>query len=245
MNRSKLFCKKNIKLILFVPLSVYLVFVIGFYLYWTVATSDPFNTLTFTYYKLIHDPIKRLTARPVASDELMIKVFYKNRKSFERLVEIHKKKCFYNINGNKIKSEEFKIQQKIGMIDLSSSTLDTWVPDPYSKEADKLRKKISKKYQDFPFTSKRVCAYGSAFFYYENYPVDLLFKGWVYFPSIPVVVNGELLEPLYGYGKDFVRYQVRGELDSLKLGFMESLTKYVYRQIEPQWFLFVCPGKRY
>jgi len=236
---------KKIKSYFFKLIIGYILFVMVCTVGLIIYSSEPLGAILVVDQLLVTGPIKRLFMKPISSDEEMVKIFYQHRKSFERLVEIHRNECFYDKDRKKDASEEKRLQELIGIKKLVSSNLDKWVPAPYSQEARQFRKQFSRKISDQSYADiTHYCRYGAPKFAFENYSLDYFYKGWIYFPVAPRINGGELLVPGRSYGS-LSRYQMYDNLADLnwilrfKLGY-----SCVYRKIEPQWFLFVCSGKQ-
>jgi len=223
---------KKIKSYFFKLIIGYILFVMVCTVGLIIYSSEPLGAILVVDQLLVTGPIKRLFMKPISSDEEMVKIFYQHRKSFERLVEIHRNECFYDVDRKKDPSKENYLQEQIGLRRVISSKRDIWVHTPYSPEATKFRKQFSRQKSKQSFLDKtNRCQYGAPKFAFENYPVDPLYKGWIYFPVAPRIDNGELLEP-GNYDGSVSNYQVYDNLADLdwisrfKLGY-----SCVYRKI--------------
>lgn len=227
--------KKFIKWVLKPLFSIYAVIVVGFFfLCIFYGLLPPFAAFAVTDNILVSGPIKR-TFYSVSSDKKMIANFKQHRKDFERITELIRDQC---VAPN---AELDTLIKKIQAIKIESRAPigGNWLPNPYSAES--MTKEIT--------NPQEQCKFGSVGFFLEKYPYDDFWKGIIYLPQPPIINNGILqyprVEPSYLRGLKSIdpEGQVLTNLDYV-LGFFRQDQECKFKQIENQWFLFVCPDDR-
>lgn len=223
---------------------LYLAFTSTFFVY-LAFKSGPLLGMLQTDRLIISGPIKRYL-NPVGSDEQMLIRFQRDRSIFEKLVQIHKEKCFINPQTHAEYPEVTELKKELGLWGLQNGTGAFWLPNPYSESAAEQMRTIARENEEknVPLyeIEKQHCFYGAPKFELERFPTDRLVKGLIYFPIEPKVIGGVLYRPSGLGANDPYRYEkVLESLNDLPIGFWRIQKSCAFRKIEPQWFLFVCP----
>lgn len=227
-----------------------------FFVYFLYATALAYGNFAIGFYiagrSLLINPVVHFI-RPVISDQDLIGRFNQHRDSFEKLVQIHKEKCFTawseSANSRQEHQEVIELKKRIGLLGVRESPAHLWLPDPYSDATRNLGETLnastfSRGLSEVEWAKRSLqCPNGSPQFDWEIFPADELVKGVTYFPVDPRVENGKLMTP--SYFPPFVsnNSDVLTKLDGLPRGIlgMREGIYCAYRKIEPKWFLYVCP----
>lgn len=233
------------------------------YLHWLWL---PAGAAAFYYYLWIWNPLP--------SDEEMIENFKTHRADFVEVVRRYRE---YPRSPNESSAFWYKegdtleIFRRAGIDSVDAR--GCWHPNPYSVETairhhEALLSGLSARegwvhkcgeLRIKPATTPRIDHpdQGDTERHYRNTVVfGVIWKDYYFFPEIPLVENGKLLNPLSIVGKNFPGAQfhekegVSTHQSSERV--LPSLNRLpsnwkgfecVYRQIEPQWFIRMCNGR--
>jgi hypothetical protein len=149
--------------------------------------------------------------------------------------------------------DRIRLHSKIPAL-IDSTTI--WLPDPYSAKSAKLAEEMiknSKKINDLLSEKKPIeyqygalvislqpkAKYKKNTFWFEGVHKDIY-----YIPEVPLIKNGELVDPANADGEHILKRSVVSSLRYIpsKWYFSNNIDDFscVLRQIEPQWFLRMC-----
>lgn len=238
---------------------LYTLVVICFYAFYAFV-FDPQSALFITDNFFVRGSVERFLT-PAISDAELINKFEAEREKLERIVEIHTAGCLDDRLGRPL-PEVKAIEGEIGLLEVFGVKSPLWLPDPYSSSAAVRRKermvnmqneldaidhtlpdlqraaaiqRISEKYR------LERCKLESIRFDFEKLPASLgLMKGVEYFPLPPMIKDGRMILPSVTSSPDeTTSEEIVGDLAELpRVGAQRECA---YRQIEPQWFLSLCP----
>ncbi|ANJ66029.1 hypothetical protein A9404_00315 [Halothiobacillus diazotrophicus] len=225
----------------------------------------PIGAAAFYYYLWVWNPLP--------SDEEMIRNFKDHRADFVEVVRRYREyprppgtsSAFWYKEGDTL--ELFK---RAG-IDSVARSAPLWLPNPYTLETARRELSLLSSPQELhaalyrysplrikPATTPRIDHPDQSddrSYRRNTLLFGMIWKDYIFFPEIPRIENGKLLEPLQIVGKGFddakfhetegvfTRQTTNRALPSLN--YLPSHWKgfeCVYRQIEPQWFIRMCNG---
>ena len=257
---------KYIKYIIYIFFILYIFTFIYIFLYFSNKLGVK-DSLSIVDNLLVSGPVKRM-ASPIISDKEMIVLFEENRDLFENTAIKIKEKCIEGNNFYDIKNKINLIDIKSGYPitgywfpePYSANSIDQ-----HYQINKKFKLLINKRNEEWKFSAegKKLghlstppdwlewltevekkrnlelggCRYRSIGFFFKKYNYDSAVKGWVYIPEEPKIVDNFIKIP----GEKTTGYaEVLLGLDFV-LGFYRDTEKCHFRQIESNWFIFVCP----
>lgn len=253
------------RIIIITPIALYLVCVLGFFVYMTFEVG-PFGGALVADWLLVRGPVRR-ELHSVMVDEVLLSRFWMQRPHLQKLVDINAEKCLIEPLPGKdgyTESEEVKLlKREVGLRSIVAGG-ELWIPSSqktqfqedknsminalgHARELAWSGYKLGGKppdmqvFRDFDFQLKKMeCRFHALKFVAEASEAHSLVKGWVNFPVEPKIVNGEIYFPsLSDAGGPLEKYKMLPSLDAVTWLLWPPKGCF-YRRIEARWFMYVC-----